>query len=502
MGIEQAPAEKKKRDPLIGTKISDRYEITSLIGHGATTSVYKGQDTQRNRPVAIKLLHTHSIASEMTVRRFEQECKTLALLKHNNIVAHYDSGTNDQDQPFMVMEYLEGTTIKQLIENEGAIEVKRALGIFIQACAGLSVAHEKDIVHRDMKPANIMVVKDAQGADLVKILDFGVAKLLIQGETFQTKTQTGEMLGTLLYMSPEQCLDQDLDGRSDVYSLGCVLYEALTAKPPICGRTAFETMNKHLSEKPAKLAIVRPDLHFPWRLERIVQKACEKDAKLRFQKITDFEFELKDLLTQMLSGTVEQAPVTVPSPVLSPMFANSPKLTFTEKITIFPDPAEDPVEDLTSLLAESEELPAPPTPDVDRSREGTIAFLATESIDVAEWQKIYADVIGSYSISVQEVIDEQHRVISRKFNLKKMEKLATERFKKLDLNGDGFISKEELVTALKTKGLMWLEVDFITFLLQRLDDIRSVVPAAGQAAWPKSPTGISQQDITEYFRTF
>lgn len=206
---EQSTVSKKKQDRLIGTTIVDRYEILSIVGHGATTSVYKAQDKHRNRLVVIKMLHTHSIANEMTVRRFEQECKTLALLKHPNIVAHYDSGVTDPDQPFLVMEFLDRVTIKQLLDEHKSLDVREALPLFIEACAGLAAAHEKDVVHRDMKPVNLMVVKDAKGNSHVKILDLGVAKLLIQGETFQTKTQTGEMLGTLLYMSPEQCLDQD-----------------------------------------------------------------------------------------------------------------------------------------------------------------------------------------------------------------------------------------------------------------------------------------------------
>jgi serine/threonine-protein kinase len=157
---KQSATGKKKQDQLIGTRVDGRYEILSVIGYGATTSVYKAQDTQRNRLVAIKMLHTHSTASDMTVRRFEQECKTLALLKHANIVAQYDNGVTDQDQPFLVMEFLEGLTLKQMIDDNGVIPVIEALSIFIQACAGLATAHEKGIVHRDMKPANIMVVKD------------------------------------------------------------------------------------------------------------------------------------------------------------------------------------------------------------------------------------------------------------------------------------------------------------------------------------------------------
>ena len=278
------PASKIRRDPFIGTVVAQRYEITELIGRGATTTVYKAEDKQVHRPVAIKILRTDSIFNEQTIRRFEQECKTLGLLKHSNIVALYDSGVTENDQPYLVMKYVDGISLKQLIDENNGLDVKRTLRIFIQVCAGLAAAHEKGVVHRDMKPANIMLEKDAQGNEHVQILDFGVAKFLVQGETFQTRTQTGEMLGTLLYMSPEQCLDQDLDARCDVYSLGCVIYETLTGKPPLVGRTAFETMNKHLVEMPAKLSKVRPDLVFPMQLEAVISKAVAKSPNDRYGK--------------------------------------------------------------------------------------------------------------------------------------------------------------------------------------------------------------------------
>jgi hypothetical protein len=443
------------------------------------------------------------------VRRFEQECSTLALLKHRNIVAHYDNGVTDEDQPFLVMEYLDGVTLKQLIEESGSLEVKEALSIFIQACAGLAAAHEKSIVHRDMKPANIMVLRDEQAVVQVKILDFGVAKLLIQGETFQTKTQTGEMLGTLLYMSPEQCLDQDLDGRSDVYSLGCVLYEALTGKPPICGRTAFETMNKHLSEKPQKLAKVRPDAVFPARLEQIVQKAVEKDPAQRYQKITLMQDQLEQLLKQILATPFLQEHFEEPRKVhevTGTQYDSPPEIELDE--SAYETPIELPIEQAKATDGYE-----------DRSREGTIGFLARESMDGVAWRRIYADAIKWYSITEQEVLVEQRRLVSGHYNLKAMEKFSLERFDALDRDADGFVSKEELRYALNAIGRnadehapqkhgkdkripdahMWQEVEFITFLLHHLDDIRHVGQSE-QHAWPRLPTGVSKEDITEYFR--
>lgn len=296
---------KTQSDQFIGTTIGDRYEVLSLVGQGSTTAVYKAQDTKEQRLVAVKILRAEFASSEGTVRRFDQECKTLKLLTHNNIVSYFGKGTTQSGLPYFVMEYLDGTSLKQLIDDKRLPDYKRTLRIFIQICAALASAHEKGVVHRDLKPANIMITTDDQGNDVVKILDFGVAKLLMQGETFQTKTQTGEMLGTLLYMSPEQCLDQDLDGRSDIYSLGCVLFEALTGMPPLTGRTAFETMNKHMTQLPLSLAQSRPDLGLPQQLDSIIHKAVAKEPQKRYQNISLMQ---QDLSTALSGGIIERAP--------------------------------------------------------------------------------------------------------------------------------------------------------------------------------------------------
>lgn len=311
-------------DPLIGITIGKRYEVISLIGHGATTSVYKAHDTKQDRSVALKILHSYYLGNEPTVRRFKQEAKTLGFLKHHNIISLYDSGVAASRQPYLVMEYAEGTSLKDLISRLGCIERTRAIQIFIQVCAALTTAHAAGIIHRDLKPANIMVTAAADGTDLVKILDFGVSKLMpIQGETFQTKTQTGEMLGTLAYMSPEQCLDQDITERSDIYSLGCVMYETLTGTMPLYGRTAFETMNKHMTEMPKYFGTIRPDLHLPKELEAIVWKAIAKDPKKRYQSASKLEDDLKAFLENRLPPPMPEKPPQPKPTVYKPLTGNS-----------------------------------------------------------------------------------------------------------------------------------------------------------------------------------
>ncbi len=290
---EKTDSEKPSRDPFLG-KILDRYQIQSLVGKGATSAVYKAHDERLNKYVALKILHRHLTEDEVIVRRFKQEAQTSSLIDHPNVVSIMDCNLSDEGQPYLVMDFVEGLSVQQLLEEHGWLSPQRALDICAQVCAALAAAHEKGIVHRDIKPSNIIVTVNSDGKEFAKVLDFGVAKIMpVQGETFQKLTQTGEMLGSLLYMSPEQCLDQDLDGRTDIYSLGCVLYEMLTGKPPLCGRTAFETMNKHMTDLPASLHVVRPDLEFPATLEEVILKAVQKQPQLRYQTIAEMQNELR-----------------------------------------------------------------------------------------------------------------------------------------------------------------------------------------------------------------
>lgn len=294
---EPSPPTTLNRDPHLGTILNGQYRVLSLIGKGATSAVYKAKDTTLNQPVAIKILHTHLAADTTIMRRFEQEAKTARLLRHPNIVDVRAYDKTDSGIPFLVMDLVEGTSLQKAIKTSGCLPVQLTIEIFTQVCAALAAAHEKGIVHRDLKPSNIMLTTSADGSLRVKVLDFGIAKILpATGDTVMKLTQTGEMLGSILYMSPEQCLDKDLDGRSDCYSLGCVMYETLTGKPPLSARTAFETMNKHMTEIPARLDRVRPDLKRSPGLQYVVSKAMAKDPDQRYQEISQLQDDLQQLL--------------------------------------------------------------------------------------------------------------------------------------------------------------------------------------------------------------
>ena len=192
------------------------------------------------------------------------------------------------------MECVDGTSLEAVLRAAQSIPLQRAIPLFLQVCAALSAAHQKGIVHRDLKPSNILLTTSADGNFLVKVLDFGIAKIMPGNTDSVLKlTQTGETLGSLLYMSPEQCLDRDLDARSDCYSLGCVMYETLTGIPPLVARTAFETMNKQISEMPDSLSRVRPDIAWPPALEKILFKALAKEPKDRYQSINFLQDDLQ-----------------------------------------------------------------------------------------------------------------------------------------------------------------------------------------------------------------
>lgn len=277
----------------VGSDLTERYRLVDLIGSGATSSVFEGYDKESERRVAIKALHAHLADKQDVVERFEREAKTAASLNHPNIVRIFERTSTGLGQPLLIMEFVEGQSLHDLMRScGGSLPTGRAINIFLQIAGALAAAHEKRIVHRDLKPQNIMV--DTFADDSVKVLDFGIAKALgPQGETFFKLTQSGDTLGSLLYMSPEQCLDEDVDERSDIYSLGCLMYEALTGKPPLSGRTAFETMNAQLSQKPVAFRTVRPEQQISRTLEKIVFKSMEKRPGDRFQSVSELIEQLQ-----------------------------------------------------------------------------------------------------------------------------------------------------------------------------------------------------------------
>ncbi|HEY9871707.1 MAG TPA: protein kinase [Candidatus Obscuribacterales bacterium] len=291
--------------PAAGTVIGDRYEITGVIAEGGMGTIFRARHRLMKRTVAIKMLHPQMVSSASTLKRFQQEAEAASSLNHPNILTVFDFGISDQGKPYLVMDYLEGTSLAALLEAERRLPVERSLRIFVQACAALAHAHQKGIIHRDLKPANIMLVELDGHPDFVKLVDFGIAKLLEpeEGESAQL-TKTGEVFGSPLYMSPEQCLGEAIDRRTDIYSLGCVMYRSLTGVAPADGRDVLELMYKHANVMPAGFADACPELALSEKLESVVFKALAKKPDDRYESMEALKAALESLEEYQPSGPI------------------------------------------------------------------------------------------------------------------------------------------------------------------------------------------------------
>ncbi len=269
---------------MIGRVFNGRYRITERIGIGGMAEVYKAQDQVLGRTVAVKVMLPQYAADPEFTARFKQEAASAANLQSPYIVNVYDWGQDDGTY-FIVMEFVRGTDLKSAINQRGAINQRKVAEIGSQVCQALSVAHGLDIIHRDIKPQNIMVQPDGN----VKVMDFGIARA-----KNSVKTQTSSVLGTAHYISPEQAQGKELDGTSDIYSLGCVLYEAATGQLPFDGPDAVSVAMRQVNEEPAPPSQVKPDIHPD--LEAIILKAMEKDPHNRFRTAREMKQVLDDFL--------------------------------------------------------------------------------------------------------------------------------------------------------------------------------------------------------------
>jgi serine/threonine-protein kinase len=280
-------------DPLVGSLFAERYEIVERIGKGGMGVVYKAHHKLMDQYFAIKVLYKQYSKDQPSIARFQQEAKTLAALRHPNILTVNDFGISPDNQPFLIMEYLDGTPLSDFLEEHGRMPLERALNIFAQACDGLTHAHEKGVVHRDLKPGNLVLLKETGEREQVKIVDFGIAKIKPRdGKEAQNLTKAGEIFGSPLYMSPEQCQGKPLDERSDIYSFGCVIYETLTGMPPLMGINSFETMTKHVNETPPPMSEVAPALMIPSLLDAAVIKALKKNPDDRQHSVKELKRDL------------------------------------------------------------------------------------------------------------------------------------------------------------------------------------------------------------------
>ena len=265
----------------IGQIVKERYEILEILGEGGMAFVYKARDMQLERFVAIKTLKPNYVNQETFVDRFKREAKTAANLNHPNIVQIFDWGI--EDEPYFVMEYIEGNTLTSIIAKNRTISLGDILFIGAQVSSGLHAAHQKGLVHRDIKPGNIMITPDGK----VKVTDFGIVSL--QNEESDI-TKTGSVLGTASYISPEQAQGKPVSIESDLYSLGTVLYELITGKAPFSGDSPISTATKHLTEKPEKPSLFRRDL--PKGVETAILKLLEKATYDRFKSAEDLRATL------------------------------------------------------------------------------------------------------------------------------------------------------------------------------------------------------------------
>lgn len=279
---------------LIGRSLSSRYEIIDKLGEGGMAIVYRGLDTLLHREVAIKVLREQYASDEQFVERFRREAQAAASLSHPNVVNIYDVG-EVEGVHFIVMEYVHGRSLRRIIQDEGRLSPLRAARYALQICDGLQHAHEHGLIHRDIKPHNILITPD----DRVKVTDFGIAR----AASSSTLTQTGIIIGSVHYFSPEQARGVSIGPQSDLYSLGVVLYEMLTGEVPFTGDSPISVALKQIDEAPPRLGAVRPDCPAP--LARIVERALTKDLGERYRDAAQMSADLRRYLWTAGGGELE-----------------------------------------------------------------------------------------------------------------------------------------------------------------------------------------------------
>jgi serine/threonine protein kinase len=288
---------------VVGETVAKRYELEELVGRGGMSSVYRAHDSLLERYVALKVLHEQYSKDEDFVERFKREARSVAQLQHPNIVTVIDRGEQDGRQ-YIVFEYVEGENLKELVVRRGRLEVREALEIAIEVARALGFAHEHGLVHRDVKPQNVLLNGDGRA----KVTDFGIARSL---DVEQGVTQTGTVLGTSNYIAPEQASGKHVDQHSDVYSLGVVLYEMLTGELPFPGESFVAVALKHVNEAPPSVVDVRGDI--PPRVAEAVDRALEKEPKRRFPGMDAFAAELEACLADLDRDGDREVTMVVPA---------------------------------------------------------------------------------------------------------------------------------------------------------------------------------------------
>ncbi len=290
------PAQPGQEVPLVGRVLEGKYKVIRKIGEGGMGAVYEGERTVIGRRVAIKTLHAQMSKDARTVARFINEAKAANKILHPNIIEVYDFGQVEDGSLYLVLEFLEGHDLADLVEKEGTLPLKRAVHILEQMCDALSVAHKAGIVHRDIKPDNVFLVEHGGDRDFVKLLDFGISKIKPE-HTIDNLTRTGDVFGTPYYMAPEQAKGhRAIDARADIYALGVVLFNMVTGQYPVNGETLPQLLLNLMTEPPTNLSTLRPDL--PRAVVRLVERMLAKDPDARPATCEEIKAELKKIPIQ------------------------------------------------------------------------------------------------------------------------------------------------------------------------------------------------------------
>jgi len=311
-GTATSIGEEVPRGPGIGADLAGilllgRYQVLERIGDGGMGAVYLAEHTTILKKFAIKVLSAQLSLREDHVDRFMREARAASMINHPNVVEITDFSKTPDGQPFFVMEYLQGKDLAQVLGDAGSLAWKRVRPILLQVCSALQAAHEQGIVHRDIKPGNIFLIKRGTTADHVKVLDFGIAKVTSHEPDAKGLTQSGVVVGTPEYMSPEQGWGQPVDHRGDIYALGVLLYELLTSKIPFSGTTMMEVLNRHMFEVPD---IKHPNI--PEEVGAIILKAMQKDRTLRFQSMNEMAAAIEAVGTGASPVTVVDEEIKTP----------------------------------------------------------------------------------------------------------------------------------------------------------------------------------------------
>lgn len=276
-----------RKDRLAGKTIADRYQIEGLLARGGMAAVYKAHQVKLNRRIAIKILRPPPDSDEGASfhERFRLEAETLAQLNHPNIVTVFDHGDFDDDQVFLAMEFVDGERLTDVL-RDGPLPVDRTLHLLMQVCEALRYAHRRGVVHRDLKPSNLLITRTDRDDERVKVVDFGLVKLT---EVDTTITSNGLILGSPHCMAPEQVRGQDVDGRTDIYAMGILLFRCLTGSYPFHGNNSTATMIAHLNQPTPTFFSVAPDLEVPEGLENVARRCLAKNPRDRFQSMEDLQ---------------------------------------------------------------------------------------------------------------------------------------------------------------------------------------------------------------------